>query len=167
MSLAVLFLPEFLETVTEIYFVVQVMVFSYLLMFFYLTFRDTQLLFGLSALIAGYFIFIHGLSTSILVIVLVFFILFGMQLQQVLMFGLVPLLGYQHYGDRYVKISDQEEAQKQQQAQQQFQESYKRTLSGQATPEEVDWVEEQLNQQEMQQHLAGNNQNFMQQQRLR
>lgn len=94
---------EIFETLNELGFVVQLLVFTYCLFWLYLTFRDLPLLFGTSAVAVGFLIFIHGVSVTVLVAAFVFLVLFGMQIQQVLWFGLFPLLGYHVMGDRLGK----------------------------------------------------------------
>lgn len=91
---------ELFETLNELGFIVQLLVFTYSLFWLYLTFRDLPLLFGTSAVAVGFLIFIHGVSVTVLVAAFVFLVLFGMQIQQVLWFGLFPLLGYHVMGDR-------------------------------------------------------------------
>ncbi|HLD75518.1 MAG TPA: hypothetical protein VI874_00740, partial [Candidatus Norongarragalinales archaeon] len=58
------------------------------------------------ATLVGYLIFIHGVSMTILVSFFVFIVMFGMQIQQVLWFGLFPLLGYHIMGDRLAHSSE-------------------------------------------------------------
>lgn len=91
---------ELLETLSELGFVVQLLVFTYCLFWLYMTFRDLPLLFGTASVAVGFLIFIHGVSVTVLVAAFVFLVLFGMQIQQVLWFGLFPLLGYHVMGDR-------------------------------------------------------------------
>lgn len=92
------------ETLNELGFVVQVIVFSYLLFWLYLTFREAQLLFGVTAIIAGYMIFIHGLSVTVLAILFLLFVVLGSHLQMLIQFGIMPLLGFQHMGDRFGRM---------------------------------------------------------------
>ncbi|MDP2717938.1 MAG: hypothetical protein Q8P02_04295, partial [Candidatus Micrarchaeota archaeon] len=58
---------ELFETLGEIGFVVQLLVFTYLLFWLYMTFRDLPMLFGLTSAVAGFLIFIHGISVTLLV----------------------------------------------------------------------------------------------------
>ena len=155
--MALLLVPEFLETLGELYFVIQVMVFAYMLFFLYMTFRDAQVLFGLSSLLAGYFIFVHGVSVTILVSIFVFVVIFGMSIQQAIQFGLLPLLGYAQHGDRFVKTNEME----QQGQEKQMQEVYKRAQVGQASEEELEWLQQQMSQQQMGQHFSSNQQRLM------
>ncbi|MFH1056332.1 MAG: hypothetical protein V1717_00850 [Candidatus Micrarchaeota archaeon] len=101
----VFFIFEIFETLSELDFVIRVMVFSYMLFWLYTTFMPAQaeILFGISGIVAGYLVFAHGISLTILVLFFIFFILLGSQIQMILMFGLLPLLGYQYAGDRFVK----------------------------------------------------------------
>ncbi len=87
----------------ELYFVLQVITFSYLLFWIYLTFRDAQLLMGLATVAAAYIIFVHGLSVTLLAAFFLLFVVLGSHLQMFIQFGLMPFLGYQHGGDRFVK----------------------------------------------------------------
>ena len=93
------------ETLNDMAFVVKVIVFSYMLFWLYMTFREAQLLFGVTAIIASYFILFHAISTTMLLILFFIFVVFGMQLQMVLQFGLLPLLGY-HFHGSYQKIEN-------------------------------------------------------------
>lgn len=103
-----LLLADFLgvfQTLGELDFVVRVMVFAYLLFWLYMTFMPAraEILFGLAAIVSGYLIFAHGISLTLLVLFFIFFIMLGSQIQMILMFGLLPLFGYQYAGDRFVK----------------------------------------------------------------
>ncbi|MFH0835676.1 MAG: hypothetical protein V1834_00765 [Candidatus Micrarchaeota archaeon] len=93
------------DTLNDMGFVIRVIVFSYILFWLYITFREAQLLFGLTAIIASYFVLFHSISTTVLIILFFAFVIFGTQLQMVLQFGLLPLLGYHFYG-KYQKIED-------------------------------------------------------------
>ncbi|MEM4255041.1 MAG: hypothetical protein QXR53_01795 [Candidatus Norongarragalinales archaeon] len=99
---------EIFETLGELDFVIRVMVFSYILFWLYTTFMPARadLLFGIGGIIAGYLIFAHGVSITLIVAFFVLFIVGGMMIQQVLMFGLLPLLGYQYVGDRFMKANE-------------------------------------------------------------
>lgn len=97
---------EFFETLGELGFVVQLLVFTYSLFWLYLTFRDLPLLFGVSATGVGFLIFIHGVSVTILVAAFVFLVMFGMQIQQMLWFGLFPFLGYHVAGDHLMHADE-------------------------------------------------------------
>ncbi len=91
---------EIFETLNELGFVIQLLVFTYCLFWMYMTFRDMPLLFGTASVAVGFLIFIHGVSVTVLVAAFVFLVMFGMQIQQVLWFGLFPLLGFHVMGDR-------------------------------------------------------------------
>ena len=99
---------EILETLGELDFVIRVMVFSYILFWLYTTFMPAraEVLFGLTAIAAGYLIFAHGVTITVLVLFFILFVVSGMMLQQILMFGLLPLMGYQYAGDRFIKADD-------------------------------------------------------------
>jgi len=91
---------EIFETLNELGFVSQLLVFTYSLFWMYMTFRDMPLLFGTASVAVGFLIFTHAVSVTFLVAGFVFLVLFGMQIQQVLWFGLFPLLGFHVMGDR-------------------------------------------------------------------
>ncbi len=139
---------EIFETLNELAFVVQVLVFTYSLFWLYMTFRDMQILFGLSATIAGYLIFIHGISMTVLVAGFVFLILFGMQIQQVLWFGLFPLLGFHISGDRLVRV-DEIDPHRQQQRLQTIQE--RMDEGGDLSKDDALFYQKHIGQQQMQQ----------------
>lgn len=106
------------ETLQEMDFVVRVLVFSYLIYQMYLTFMPykAELLFGLTAIVSGYFVFAHGLSTAIIVLLFVLFVVMGMYIQQLIQFGLLPLLGYHYnFGDKFTSAKEAEAAESQSQ----------------------------------------------------
>jgi len=90
-----------LDTLNELSFVIRVLVFSYVLFWLYITFRDSQALFGLATIAMGYILFLHGISVVLVVCFFVFFVMFGSHLQMLMLFGLMPLLGLQHGGHRF------------------------------------------------------------------
>lgn len=94
-----LFLDDLIQTGTDIAFVVQVIVFSYLMFWLYMSFKDSSLVFGLSVIISGYLIFVHGISMTFLMLIFFAFVIFGSQLQMLLMFGVFPLLGREQTGE--------------------------------------------------------------------
>ncbi|VVB67047.1 Uncharacterised protein [Candidatus Norongarragalina meridionalis] len=106
MLAALLFFDEVFSTLGELDFVVRVMVFSYMLFWLYMTFKDAQLLFGIATIVVGYLIFVHGVSVTIVVVLWLIFFLLGSQLQMLMLFGVLPLLGYQQAGGKYVKESE-------------------------------------------------------------
>jgi len=134
MLTALLFITDILETARELYFVVQVMTFAYMLFWLYMTFRDAQLLFGVGAIAAGYIIFLHGLSFTLLAIFFLAFVVMGSQIQMLMWFGLMPLFGYQQAGDRFVNVKEAEEQQQQQEAMKQ--QVMQRIMEGSASAEE-------------------------------
>jgi hypothetical protein len=99
--ITLLFLEGLFGTLNELDFVVRVLMFSYILFWCYMTFRDAQLLSALASIIVGYMIFLHGVSVVLLLGFFMIFILFGNHLQMLFLFGIMPLLGYHNYGDRY------------------------------------------------------------------
>ncbi len=81
-----------LESVGDIAFVIKIMSFVYILFWLYQTFAESQVLFGLSALGAGYLILFSS-TVFVALAVVVLLMVMGMWLQQSLQFGLFPLLG--------------------------------------------------------------------------
>lgn len=134
------------ETLAEVGFVVQILTFTYILFWLYMTFRDLPLLFGITATVTGFLIFIHGISVVVLTAAFVFLFLFGMQIQQVLWFGLFPLLGYHVMGDRLASAEETDPKKmqaKMQRVQQQIE-------LGRASEQEMEWFQQQAAQQQMQ-----------------
>jgi len=82
-----------LQVTADLWFVVRILVFSYLLFQLYLMFRDSQIIFGMAVIVSAYFIFVHAVSVTILMLCFFLFVVFGNQLQMLVMFGLEPLLG--------------------------------------------------------------------------
>ncbi len=99
-----------LGTLNELGFVVRIIVFSYLCYWLYITFRDVQTIFGIGVIITAYIIFIHSLSITLLTVVFFVFVIFGNMLQMILMFGVLPLFGYQWTMREYIKSPTQAEA---------------------------------------------------------
>ncbi|MCX6768128.1 MAG: hypothetical protein NTY90_05395 [Candidatus Micrarchaeota archaeon] len=91
--LPLLLLGELGQMLGDISFVIQIMVFSYILFWLYMTFRDIPVLFGLATVVAAYFMFIQPIPVILLVIVFFAVFLFGNQMQMLIMFGLEPILG--------------------------------------------------------------------------
>lgn len=81
-----------LESVGDIAFVVKLMALVYIIFYLYQTFAESQVLFGLSVLGAGYFILFYS-SVFVALAVVVLLMMTGMWIQQSLQFGLFPLLG--------------------------------------------------------------------------
>ncbi|MGB9577349.1 MAG: hypothetical protein ACP5O3_01700 [Candidatus Micrarchaeia archaeon] len=138
------------EFVFDLWFVVKVIVFSYLLFQLYLMFRDTQLIFGLASLVAAYFIFVHGVSTVVLVAVFFLFVVFGSQLQMLVMFGLEPILGLFGIGSHAAQLEANELARLQD-----------KIAKGEAlSAEEEEWFQSHMQHNEaMQQNLENYQQN--------
>lgn len=82
----------YFEFFGELSFVIKLMVFVYMLYWLHMTIGDSTILFGISGVIAAYFILFMGIPTIVLVIIWVFFFVLGGQLQQAIWFGLGPLL---------------------------------------------------------------------------
>ena len=77
----------------DVRFVVEIIVFAYLVFWLYMTFRDIPLLFALSLVAAGYLIFAQTISITLLVVIFFAFVLMGSQLQMLIWFGLAPIVG--------------------------------------------------------------------------
>ena len=148
MLVALLFIGEIFSTLSELDFVVRVLVFSYMLFWLYMTFRDAQLLFGIATIVVGYLIFVHGISVTLVVALWLIFFLLGSQLQMLCWFALFPLLGYQQAGGRLHKESEMA-------AQQNLQEIEQKARAGTASQEEIHALQEAYAQQEMQHEQAG------------
>jgi signal transduction histidine kinase len=80
-----------LETLGELRFVFQLIVFVYLLYWLFITFNRVPVLFGVSAIVAGYFMLTHSVSLTILALAFFAFVLLGNQLQMLVWFGLAPI----------------------------------------------------------------------------
>lgn len=85
------FIDELLSDATEIAFVIKLMAFVYMLFWLYYTFNRIPILFGLTSVILAYFIFVHSVSTMLLVLFLIGFVFLGSQLQMLVWFGLSPI----------------------------------------------------------------------------
>ncbi len=72
-------------------FVIKVLTFSYMLFWLYMSFRDIPILFGISSLVGFYFLFINPPMVVFVVILLFSLVLFGNQLQMIMLFGFGPL----------------------------------------------------------------------------
>ncbi|MBI4361082.1 hypothetical protein HY572_04910 [Candidatus Micrarchaeota archaeon] len=147
------------ETLAELGFVVQILSFTYILFWLYMTFRDLPLLFGITATVTGFLIFIHGVSVVLLTAAFVFLFLFGMQIQQVMWFGLFPLLGYHVMGDRLAS-AEETDPRKMQAKMQRVQEQIER---GHASQQEMEWFQQQMAQNQV---SGGGNQQLQQMQRM-
>ncbi|HLD62332.1 MAG TPA: hypothetical protein VI875_00530 [Candidatus Norongarragalinales archaeon] len=109
------------ETLSELDFVVRVMVFSYLLFWLYTTFTPAraELLFGMSSIVAGYLVFAHGVTITILIMLFILFVILGAQLQMLIQFGFLPLMGYHGHIEDNRYVSDREIKAREAQGQQQ------------------------------------------------
>ncbi|MFA6048569.1 MAG: hypothetical protein WC792_01305 [Candidatus Micrarchaeia archaeon] len=76
----------------EMEFVIKVIVFAYVMFWLYTTFSEVPVVFGISALIASYFLWAFAWPTIIFVFLFFAIIVFGNMLQQMLFFGLFPAL---------------------------------------------------------------------------
>lgn len=92
-ALPFLQLAEIGQMLADFGFIIQVLVFSYVLFWLYMTFRDVPLLFGITTVIAAYFMFIQPIPVLFMVIIFFAFFMFGNQLQMLVLFGLEPILG--------------------------------------------------------------------------
>ena len=76
---------------SDIGFVIKIMALAYIIFWLYLTFRDSQMLFGLGAIIASYFMLTSAIPLIFIVIIFIVFVVMGNQLQMLLMFGVFPV----------------------------------------------------------------------------
>lgn len=79
------------ETAGDIAFVIKLMSFVYIVFWLYQTFAESQVLFGLSALGAGYFMLFHS-TVFVSLALLVLLMVMGNWLQQGIQFGISPFL---------------------------------------------------------------------------
>ncbi len=83
---------DIMDAIVELDFAVKVFVFAYLLFWLYTTFGDQQILFGLGASVAFFFLFFYGLPTIAVVVLFFAVFMFGSIFQQLIMFGIIPAL---------------------------------------------------------------------------
>ena len=76
---------------SDIGFVIKIMALAYIIFWLYLTFRDSQMLFGLGAIIASYFMLTSAIPLIFIVVIFIVFVVMGNQLQMLLMFGVFPV----------------------------------------------------------------------------
>ncbi|MBU1197557.1 hypothetical protein KJ765_03510 [Candidatus Micrarchaeota archaeon] len=101
-----------LDVFTDLKFVLQVIVFSYILFWLYMTFRDVQVLFGLGAIVAAYFVLLNPISTTVLLVLFFAFVLMGMHFQMLFQFGLFPLLRFFGVEMEHPEMVEQQKMQK-------------------------------------------------------
>ncbi len=77
----------------DLAFVIKIMVFSYVLYWLFIVFREQQLLLGLVAVIAAYFMFVHAVSVTILVLLFFVFIVMSGHFQFIIDMGVLPIMG--------------------------------------------------------------------------
>jgi len=92
-ALPLLQFAEIGQMLADFGFIIQVMVFSYVLFWLFMTFRDVPLLFGITTVIAAYFMFVQPIPVFFMVVIFFAFFMFGNQLQMLVLFGLEPILG--------------------------------------------------------------------------
>lgn len=100
---------------SDIGFVIKIMALAYLIFWLYLTFRESQFLFGVAAIVASYFMLTSAIPTILLIVAFLVFVVMGNQLQMLLLFGVFPLarfVGIELEPDRVAAM----EAQKAEQA---------------------------------------------------
>ncbi len=73
-------------------FVIKLIVFAYVIFWLYTTFAEVPVLFGISVLVASFFLILYPLPAVALVVILFVILVFGNMLQQMLFFGLFPAL---------------------------------------------------------------------------
>lgn len=91
MELVALQLAGIFDAFNELSFILKVIVFVYLSYWLFMTFRG-GLLFGVALLAAAFFIFFYSISTTLLFIVFLLFVVFGSHLQFILDFGIGRIL---------------------------------------------------------------------------
>ncbi len=99
------------DVLGDLKFVIQIIVFSYILFWLYMTFRESQLLFGLSAIIDAYFVLLNPLSTAILVVLFVAFVVMGAHFQMLIQFGLYPFLRFFGVEMEHPEVAEQQHMQ--------------------------------------------------------
>ncbi len=98
------------DTFNELGFVVKIMVFAYLLYWLFIVFREQQVLLGLVAIIAAYFMFFHSISLTLLVLVFFVFVVMSGHFQFLIDFGLIPILSmfgfHEAHGSEELKMQE-------------------------------------------------------------
>ncbi len=92
-SLPILALLGILGTLADLSFVIKILVFSYVLYWLFIVFREQQIMLGLVAVIAAYFMFFHAVSLTILVLLFFVFIVMSGHFQFIIDMGVLPILG--------------------------------------------------------------------------
>ncbi len=96
---------------SEMHFVLQVIVFAYILYWLYINFRENQILFGLSSIIAAYFVILNPITTTTLVVLFVAFAVMGMHLQMLIQFGVYPLFRFFGMELEHPEMAEQQQMQ--------------------------------------------------------
>lgn len=98
------------DTFSDLAFVVKIMVFAYILYWLFVVFREQQVLLGLVAIIAAYFMFFHAISVTILVLLFFVFIIMSGHFQFIIDMGVLPILGmfgfHEGAGGEQVKMQE-------------------------------------------------------------
>ncbi len=92
MESSVMSLLSIFTTLTDLAFVIKILVFSYLLYWLFIVFREQQVLLGIVTLIAAYFMFFHAVSITILVLLFFVFIVMSGHFQFIIDMGILPIL---------------------------------------------------------------------------
>ncbi len=81
------------STIADLGFVVKILVFSYILYWLFVVFREQQVILGLVAVIAAYFMLFHAISITVLVLLFFVFIVMSGHFQFIIDMGILPILG--------------------------------------------------------------------------
>ncbi|MFH1247019.1 MAG: hypothetical protein V1644_01435 [Candidatus Micrarchaeota archaeon] len=85
------------DVFSDLGFVIKIMVFSYILYWLFMVFREQQVILGLVAIIAAYFMFAHAISVTVLVLLFLVFIVMSGHFQFIIDMGIIPILGWFGY----------------------------------------------------------------------
>ncbi len=81
------------DAFADLAFVIKIMVFCYILYWLFIVFREQQIVLGLVAVIAAYFMFVHAVSITILVLLFFVFIVMSGHFQFIIDMGILPIMG--------------------------------------------------------------------------
>ena len=106
------------EFFSDMFFVALVLTGSYILYILYLNFHDQPMIFAIAAIAGATFLLSNSLLTMGLVVLFFALVMFGMNLQQILMFSVYPVLGMLGIDAPGTGSQEQREAMKLQQIEQ-------------------------------------------------
>ncbi|MFH1200049.1 MAG: hypothetical protein V1708_03205 [Candidatus Micrarchaeota archaeon] len=112
MAVAVLHAASIFTFFDDFSFIIQILTFTYILFQLYITFRDSQILFGLASIVAAYFTVLNPLPTTVLVVFFAAFIMMGTHLQMLIQFGVYPLLRIFGVELEHAEMAEQQHMQK-------------------------------------------------------